>query len=689
MVLLGRSGARATAMVCLLLTLAAPCLGARSSGAAIEEVPMDLTEVSLDELTRIKVIKVTSVSKKQQDLTRTAAAVYVVTAEEVRRSGATSLPEALRLVPGIYVARIDGSKWSVTSRGFGGRFASKLLVLIDGRTLYSPMFGGVFWEMYDVVMEDIDRIEVIRGPAATMWGANAVNGVINVVTKSAAQTQGSLISTTAGSRDGLLTALRHGGEAVGGHYRVYAKYQDRASSPDIEPGSIPAEDDWASMRAGFRFEKMLSQSDSLELHGEMNQMDGSHRRVEASLATGDTLVTPSIVDGTSGYMLARWRRSLSETSELSVQAYLDHLDRREEGSFDVEQNTSSIEVQHRWDHAGGGELNWGVDFRTVGIDISPAHALRIPEEHPRANYSSVFAEEEWTTLDNTLILTAGLKLEDNSLGGFSPAPSARALWAPHDRFSAWASASRAPRAPSFAETSTEFDIHATSFLGQPALVSLMQSEGLNNEILTAYEFGFRVAPRRKLNFDVSVFRNRYDEAFALTPGAPELEQRDGLRFLRVPLTFENGSAICTRGVEVAAKYSATSWWRLFGTYSHMSVATHADRSHAFVTSLSHLQSPRHMAGARSSWNLPGGIELDVSAAYVDNVVAAGYIQRGELVDDFVRADARFQWKLSERTRLSFGVQNMFDPNRFEYDPESFSVAAPVGRNVYGGVLWSF
>ena len=666
--------------------LLAPPLSASSSSGAIEPATTDLTEISLDELTQIKV---TSVSKKEQDLTRAAAAVFVVTSEDIRRSGATSLPEALRLVPGVYVARIDGSKWSVTARGFGGRYANKLIVLIDGRSLYSPMFGGVFWEMYDGVMEDIDRIEVIRGPAATMWGSNAVNGVINVVTKSASQTQGSLVSMSGGTRDGGLLALRQGGEIVGGHYRIYAKYQNYMPSPDPEPG-VGANDDWTSMRAGFRFEKSLSKKDELEVHAEMSQMDGGQRRVRASLATGETLVEPAPINGTSGYLLGRWRHSISERSELTVQSYFDHLDRREEGVFDVEQNTGQFELQHRWSHPGSGELSWGFDFRRVWIDISPLHALRIPEEHPKADYSSVFVQEEWKTADDTVVLTGGLKLEHNTFGGFSPAPSARVLWAPKRVASFWASISRSPRAPSFLESSAEFDVQATSFLGRPALVSVVQSAGLTNEVMTAKEVGARLTPLRKLSFDIALFRNRYDDAYFLKPGDPQLnEAADGLRFLRIPLSFTNGSPICSRGIEAVATWSATDSWRLTGTYSFMKVLAHQDRSNPIAATLSHLQNPKHMASLRSSWNLPGNIELDTSAAFVDTVVASGYLRRGEQIGSFVRADTRFQWRLTKRARLSLGVHNLFDARRYEYDPESFSIAAPVGRNVYGGILWSF
>jgi iron complex outermembrane receptor protein len=672
------------ALAALLAVLAPPL--AAADAKAVEPVPEDLTAISLDQLSQIRV---TSVAKKQQTLARAAAAVFVVSADDIRRSGATSIPEALRLVPGLHVARIDASKWVVSARGFSGRLSNKLLVLVDGRSIYTPLFSGVLWEMHDIVMEDIDRIEVIRGPGATVWGANAVNGVINVITKRSADTQGGFASVGGGSRDGAVTTVRQGGVIGEGHYRIYGKLQGRPRSPEDTITPFRADDSWTSGRGGFRFETQMSDRDDLEVQGEINRMGGMQRSFRASLAEASNVVENAGIAGTSSFLLGRWRHARSERSELSVQGYYDATDRTDEGTVQTSVKTADVELQHRFSHSGRAELTWGLGFRSVWADLRGTESLRPTKPQCRVQYSTAFLQEEIELMPDELILTLGTKVEETTLGGFTIQPSARAIWMPSTKLSLWGAAARAARAPSLGEQSVRFEVTASSILGTPTLVSLLPNPQLRNEFVTAFEGGLRLEPSRHWDFDLAVFRNQYDDAFILDADQVRLEAGPAPAHLLIPFRFGNNSKIRSYGFEVFARWRPVDSWRLVGSYSRLNIREIDPGRAEYVESLIHQSSPRNLASLRSSWNLPGRIEIDLSAQFVGATVATGFLRRGEMFPSFLRPDARIEWKANDRTRLSFGVQNAIDGDRYEFDAESLSVASKAGRNVYGKLAWAF
>lgn len=664
-------------MTCLLAALAAVA----PSIASDQDLPRDLTEFSLEDLTRIKV---TSVAKKQQTLSRVAAAIYVVTSEDIRRMGATSIPEALRFVPGLQVARIDANKWAVSARGFNGRFSNKLLVFIDGRSIYSPLFSGVFWEIYDLPMEDIERIEVVRGPGATMWGANALNGVINVITKAASETQGGLAAVQVGSLDGPISTVRYGGKGAGGRYRLSTKTQQRRSSPD-DALSTPVEDGFRSMVAGFRYESNLNDRDTIEIHAGAHRMDGTQRAFAPILEPPFSRISIADQGASNSFVLGRWRRSISERSEASLQAYYDHVSKLENTSYRASVHVVDLDFQHRFQHGGRLELTWGGGYRAVADTIQGATALRVDEPSRRYQYVNAFVQEEIQILPEELYATVGAKFERHTFGGFASEPSARLLWAPTRRTAFWAAASRAARAPSRGERDVHFDLVVLPLSpAAPGLASLIPNPDLDYEYMTSFEAGFR-ASRNRWSLDVAVFDNHYRDVADFELLQPRLVLEPSPHFL-IPVQMRNTRRGSTSGVEVSVKSRVLESLELEGS------TTLLDPGAGFASEpsgLDRVQNPARQYTAGTHWRFRRDLELDLAAGYTGSIAAAGVVFLGQRLPSYVRGDARLEWTRPSGMRISVGVRDALRPGRYEFDPESIGVASPVGRNVYGRVDWGF
>ncbi|MCK5229802.1 MAG: TonB-dependent receptor, partial [Desulfobulbaceae bacterium] len=429
-----------TALVTIML------LCSMTGGAkAAEIVPTDMTELSLEELMNIEI---TSVSKKPEKLADAAAAVFVVTREDIRRSGVTSIPEALRMAPGINVARIDSNKWAVTSRGFNGRFANKLLVLIDGRSVYTPSFSGVHWEVIDIFLEDVDRIEVIRGPGATLWGANAVNGVINIITKHAADTQGGLIAMGAGTEERGFGGVRYGtdmGETTYG--RFYAKGFKRDEFVHNTTGD-DAGDDWDMLRGGFRLDSLLYDRDSVTVQGDIyqgNMNQTLHLPTVSGPFFNKIVEDKAEVEGWN--LLTRWQHTLSPTSDFTLQVYYDRTN-RDEFVYGEIRDTFDIDLQHQFAAYKRHEVIWGLGYRYTHDDFSDSEILRLDPDSRSDELFSAFVQDKITLMEDCLWLTIGSKFEHNDYTGYEIQPNARLFWAPHTDHKVWASVGRAVRTPS-------------------------------------------------------------------------------------------------------------------------------------------------------------------------------------------------------------------------------------------------
>jgi iron complex outermembrane receptor protein len=405
-------------------TLSAASLAATVLAAGISRAAApDYTEMSLEQLMDVEV---TSVSRRPQKASEAAAAVFVLTREDIRRAGVTSVPDALRLVPGVEVARISTNTWAISIRGFNSRFANKLLVMIDGRSVYTPLFSGVFWDHHDVLLEDVDRIEVVRGPGASLWGANAVNGVINIITRHTKDTQGTFARGTAGNVEQGIAEVRHGGRIDAATYRLYAKGRIRESG-ETEAGAN-AGDDWKVGLVGFRGDTEAG-ADSFLLEGQYQWSEASER---ASVIT----LTPPFADtgnldnnSNGGYLLGRWSRELSDESSLSVQGYYDHR-QFDDVRLSERRDTFDLQLQHNFSPLPHHEVVWGAGYRLVTDGIDNTFSVSFDPESRTTHLFSSFVQDTFTLLEDELDLVVGTKLEHNDFTGFEVQPNARLLWRP-------------------------------------------------------------------------------------------------------------------------------------------------------------------------------------------------------------------------------------------------------------------
>jgi len=656
-------------LVCLLVVCFAP------AGRAAQQ-PRDLTEISLEELMNIEV---TSVSKKEQKLSQVAAAVYVITQEDIRRSGATSIPEALRMAPGVQVARVNAGWWALSARGFNGLAANKLPVLVDGRSVYSPLFSGVYWEVQDTLLEDVDRIEVIRGPGATMWGANAVNGVINIITKAAAQTQGGLVTAGGGNEERGFGGLRYGGPlGPNAHYRAYAKYFQR--NHWFQGAGQGAVNDWGLLRGGFRMDLNLSKRDSLTVQGDVYRGQGEQQAGIASLSPPFLEVINDQTRSAGGNVLGRWKHS-SAGSETALQLYYDRTFRKDALTGEV-LNTLDLDFQHRRALGSRHDLLWGCGYRLGRDQLQNSFTLSFEPRHRQDHLLSAFLEDDIALLEDRLRLTLGSKFEHNSFTGYEVQPNLRLIWTPHLRHAAWLSVARAVRTPS----ATEHDLRANLIAfpganGLPNLLSLFGNRGYRSEELRAYELGYRLQLTPGLFLDLAGFYNFYDHLRSFQAGVPFLELAPAPPHVVIPGRFENLIKAQTRGLEVSATWNATSRWRLSAAYSGLAMRFRyppGDLGNRQIEG----DSPGHQANLRSYLDLTRTVQFDSALYYVGALRQLG-------VPAYARLDTRLGWRPTPDLELSFVVENLPNNRHLEFIPEGAIRTTEIGRSIHGKITWRF
>lgn len=380
----------------------------------------DLESMTLEQLVNVQV---TSVSKKETDLFTSPAAISVITQDDIRRNGFTSIPDALRMIPGMDVAQISGDQWAVSARGFNSEFAGDMLVLIDGRTVYTPASSGVFWDSQDVVMEDVDRIEVIRGPGATLWGANAVNGVINVITKSAAETQGGLVAATYGTEEQPITTVRYGGELASNlYYRVFGKYSQQPGLESSTGSSTP--DESSGFHGGFRLDYEPPTQNTFTFQGDYYAGNDGRRISQITLAPAAVLPLNTEEENNGGNVLGRWTHTISEDSEMTLQAYYDHVEQGDGFGQEI-RNTFDVDLQHRLALGARNDIVWGAGYRYTDIENTPDFNLVWTPESSHLQLGNIFAQDEITLVPDRLHFTLGSKFEYNNLTGLEIQPSAR------------------------------------------------------------------------------------------------------------------------------------------------------------------------------------------------------------------------------------------------------------------------
>ena len=665
-------GSAVFAVACLMLAASSINESWAATPEASQKTEGHLSHLSLEQLGNTEV---TTVSKEPTKIIRTPAAVYVLTQEDIRRSGATSIPEVLRLVPGVEVARIDSDKWSLGIRGFGSRLSRSVLVLIDGRSVYTPLFAGVYWEVQDTLLEDVERIEVIRGPGGTIWGPNAVNGVINIITKSAKDTHGTLVSVGGGSLDQGFMGFRYGaGNGANFNYRIYGKAFSRGPEFHVDGKQF---DDWRMGQTGFRTDWDLHDHDRLTFQGDLYNGDAGESVNITTYSPAAVTNVQKNVELSGGNLLGRWRRELHEGSDIQVQAYYDWTNHHEPNLGET-RNTFDIDFLHHLTLPRQDFL-WG-----LGARVSPTHFLQaVPSvrfaPHRTDQLYSVFLQDEIAVVSNRLWLTLGSKFLHNNYTGFEIQPTARLLWAPNPRQALWTAVTRAVRTPSRIEE----DLQVTGLIGvNPLLFARAIGDGkFVSERLIGYEAGYRRLVAPKLYVDLATFYNDYNHLLSIEPGTPFSEASPPPSHVVLPLFIRNGLLGAVSGIEVAPDWRPTHWWRLAGSYSylHMTLKKEASSLDPSTVRSTEGSSPHHEMMLQSAFDLPGNFELSQTYRYISAL-------QTRQVRSYGTADVRLGWRFTRHFELSIAGQNLLQPHHAESAGDPGSLVG-IKRAVYGSVTW--
>lgn len=630
------------------------------------------------ELETLMDMEISIANKKPQKVSDVAAAVHVISAEEIRRSTAKSIPELLRTVPGLQVAQINARLWSVTARGFNSLYANKLLVLIDGRSVYTPLFGGTYWDLQDTMLEDIERIEVIRGPGASVWGSNAVNGVINIITKDANSTPGGLFVAGTGTELQSLGAARYGEKLDDDSaIRFYAKSfkidsGERLSGED-------AYDSWNSNRAGFRYDKHFSEDETLTFQGDIF---GSRADTEAVAPVSHEPYIAKEQDRNSsngGNILTRWQKAFSDSSDVSLQLYYDRTEREELFIYE-DRDTYDLDFQHHYKVFDHHDLVWGINYRFTSDDTQSRSIIDVQPESRDIHLFSAFAQDEITLVEDQLKFLMGVKVEEHKFSGFEVQPTARMLWNVDDTNTLWSSFSRAVRVPTRVDNDIAIDLRFEETPdGVPVIGRAFGNEDVDSEELLATELGYRFQ-HSLFSLDFSAFYNFYDSYRNIEPGEPYMESN----YVIVPFTIDNKAEADSTGFEVLAEVYPEEDWKLSASYSfnHVNIRLNDDSLDP-ATKSDESFSPEHQFYIRSEYNLFKNIELDAFLRYVDRIATFN-------VDKYWDMDLRVAWQIDDNLNIALIGQNLFHSQRREFEAEFIRYTPTrLQRAVYGKLTLTF
>jgi iron complex outermembrane receptor protein len=643
------------------------------AGGSQAAQPNDLKHLSLEDLGNVEV---TTVSKEPEDIWQTPAAIYVLTQEDIRRSGATTLPDLLRTVPGVEVAELEGNQWAVGIRGFNSPLSKDVLLLIDGRSTYTPLFEGVYWDVQDVLLDDVDRIEIIRGPGGTIWGANAVNGVINIITRHGKDTQGALLSDSGGQVDRINTYARiglHRGAKV--QYSFFVKGLSRED--EINPNFNPY-DRWNLAHAGFHADWSVTSRDSLSVQGDIYKGQSGQQVSYGSYAPLAQLVVDDMFDVSGGNILANWEHHYDGGSDFHGQIYFDRTHRLG-NEFGETRDTINLDFIDHLKMIPHRDVILG-----AGVRFSPSNVIQTQptvdfEPHSQTDYIYSGFLQDAVHLPYRVTFTIGSKLEYNNYTGFEVQPNARVLWNPMTHATLWAGASRAVRTPGRLDRDLQLtDVYVIS---PPILVHIEGNPNFHSEDLLGYEAGYRQLFTPRLYVDVAAFKNHYThlESFGArfnstitTPVAATV--------LNIP--YANGIDSATDGLEIAPDFKPTSWWELKGNFSHVHIAAQPRPGFNDTSTAASYEgsSPHRMATFQSLLNLPHGVEFDFDYRFVSRLPA-------QKAQSYQTMDAHASWKLCKSFRLNFAGRNLLQPEHEEFLGDNDN---PVGirRTVYGGLTWT-
>ena len=653
-----------------------------SHAEIVDNISEDFIDFSLEELMNIEII---TASKRPEKLVNAAASIFAITQEDIRRSGATCLPELLRMVPGLNVGRIDSNKWAVSTRGFNVRFANKLLVLIDGRTLYVNCYAGVYWELQEIMLEDIERIEVIRGPGATLWGANAVNGVINIITKHASNTKGGLLAFGTGSEEKGFVNLRYGkplGDKTFG--RIYTKFYKHDGVEDYTGNDLG--DDWETVRSGFRVDSQIG-NNKLFVEG-----DFFTTKID-QIYDSPILNYPyySIVEDrtkTSGWnILGSYNKSFSPSSELTIQGYYDYLD-LDISLVGMELQNFDLDLQYSFILNQKHHLICGVGYRYSEDQYSNSTLMSFFPDNQNDDLYSAFIQDKITLIEDLLWLTIGSKYEHNDYSGSEFQPSGRLFWNISPTHKLWAAVSRAVRTPSRMEQDIRLlnNIIPPSTPGLnpydfPVPIYLLGNVDYDSEDVIAYELGYRFMPIAKLSLDMTTFLNDYKD----------------LRTARINQTnmiFTNELNCTSYGFELAAKWKAAEWWQWDLAYSYLHFDFNFNDQIQFagqnLDQISNSSSPKNQISIRSFIELTKNLDLNLWGRYTDHAKAITLRKISQVeIDHYFTLDINLIFRPWDNIEISITGQNLLENSHPEYVQEIFTINTEIERSVYGKVTWQF
>jgi iron complex outermembrane receptor protein len=657
---------------------------------------LDLAEKDLGQLSQVRVsgmtgspsldTPVSTVSRQPSTIGRTPAAVYVVTNEMIRRSGAKTIPDVLRLVPGVNVARIDANTWSISIRGFGWRFSNKLLVQIDGRTIYTPLFGGVYWDEQDVLLEDVERIEVVRGPGATVWGSNAVNGIINIVTKNSKDTQGTYVESGTGTEElGYVNMRYGGGNGNDLHYRFYGKWFERG--PGVSTDALPAWDDWRQARGGFRMDWDAGEDDKITFQGDYYNGYSGDKTRQPLFVPPYYQVMKDTAHESGANALLRWTHEIDEESNWAAQVYYDRMAHRWIDLNTLEdQDLFDFDFQHQFPGGDRHEWIWGCGYRHIRDRGGTSVAFTVIP--PSRNYKiiSYFVQDRITLVEDKWFLTMGCKFEHNDFTNFEYQPTVRLLWAPDDKRSIWGAVSRAVRLPARGELNglviqapeITFPVPVyPTFYGNPDLIS---------EDLIAYELGYREQTTENFSWDLALFLYDYRHLQIAEIGTPVPGPGGG--FL-LPIHDINAMACKSYGFEWTANYTINPRSKILGVYSFLVVDIPPLLPNQAYSS-NREKNPRNQFSLQFSRDLGQNWELDLIGRYVDSLPASyvmGTVNVG--VPSYFVGDVRLAWKPNKRFEWSVVGRNLLAGAHPEYDKDGiFNVfSTEVQQEVYTQIIW--
>ncbi len=663
-------------------------------------------------------IEVTSVSKKQQKLRRASAAIYVITSEDLRRSGVTSVMEALRMVPGVQVARMGSSTWAISARGFNGRLSDKLLVMIDGRTVYSPLFSGVFWDSQDLRLEDIDRIEVIRGPGGAIWGANAVNGVINIIRKPAAETRGGLFAVTAGSEDRPVVYTRYGARVRPNlDLRFHASSARRRSM--IAPDGSDARDRWNTLSSGFRADWAVRPRDLVTIEGDTSSGDMHDRILYPLRLPPFHRQIDQVTRNEATSVVGSWKRSFSDNSDARVQVSWDHS-RRDWAMAKLHLDTFDADFRHRWAPSARQEWIWGAGFRRVSSDMGNTELYSFAPAQRVTNLHTAFAQYELALQPDRLWLTLGSKFEQGIFSGFEAQPAAMINWQIGKRHSAWGSVSRAVSTPSQYHRDLTALVGVvpdpSAMLGRiggtgggtgispggrtvpfdfskvPLYLFVKATPETKSQAVLAFEGGYRFQAFRTVNVDIAGFVNHYSGLLTLEPGSPTLSMAPPQPNFTLPVQWGNNLGGHTRGLEAAVQWQPAPRWRLnfSGSLLKLDVSL-SPQSRDFSFQRAAARNPKRQVHARSYFDLTRTLELDAAWYYVGRLgPGISWTRPEETVPAYHRLDLRLGWRPRPWIEASIGGQNLTSARHLEYSSEDPSMyPVEIRRSAYVRILWRF